>query len=187
MKPPRRRCLVCKTKFEPRSNTHWICSIECARVKGNEKVEKKKAEIKKREWTKEKAILKAKSMRKGDAIKLLQIAVNAYVRLRDDKEGCISCGVKECEQFHAGHYIASTFQYLRFNEKNIHKQCSRCNTYLSGNLIPYRENLIKKIGIEEVVKLEQSKHLRFEMTIPEIQDLAKYYRNKIKQLKNQKP
>jgi hypothetical protein len=179
-----RKCLVCKTKFKPRGENHVVCSISCATAKKNDKQQKAVDKVKKKIWVKEKAVLKAKCMRKSDAMKLLQIAVNAYVRKRDEKEGCISCEVKECEQFHAGHYIASTYQFLRFNPDNIHKQCSRCNMYLSGNSIPYRENLIKKIGLCNVVWLENNKHRPFEMTIPEIQDKAKEYRQKVKELKS---
>ncbi len=47
----------------------------------------------------------------------------------------------------AGHYFAKEFyKSVRFDVDNIHGQCVRCNKYLSGNLIPYRENLLIKIG-----------------------------------------
>ena len=37
---------------------------------------------------------------------------------------------------------------------NVHLQCSVCNNHLSGNLINYRTNLVKKIGLEHVELLE---------------------------------
>lgn len=79
---------------------------------------------------------------------------NLYIRKRDDKLGCISCGSHD--QIQAGHYYsAGHYELLRFNEDNVHSQCLRCNYYLSGNLTHYREGLIKKIGIERVEKLDE--------------------------------
>ena len=89
---------------------------------------------------------------------------NRFIRNRDLEESCISCG--NFTTLQAGHYYsAGRFPALRFNENNVHGQCLKCNYYESGNLINYRKNLIHKIGIEEVKKLdrvaEQSKQNRF--------------------------
>ena len=37
---------------------------------------------------------------------------------------------------------------------NCNKQCAPCNNHLSGNLINYRINLVKLIGVEKVEALE---------------------------------
>ena len=89
---------------------------------------------------------------------------NRFIRNRDRDESCISCG--NFTTLQAGHYYsAGRFPALRFNENNVHGQCLKCNYYESGNLINYRKNLIHKIGIEEVEKLdrvaEQSKQNQF--------------------------
>lgn len=79
---------------------------------------------------------------------------NSWIRKRDANLGCISCGI--FNQIQAGHfYSAGHYELMRFNEDNVHSQCLRCNYFLSGNLIHYRENLIKKIGIERVEKLDE--------------------------------
>ena len=119
-----------------------------------------------------------------DYIKMFQQIFNAYIRERDKDFGCISCGRNNVEEFHAGHYIASTYQYHRFNEDNVHKQCSQCNTHLRGNLIPYRIELIKRIGLERVEYLENTRHMMLEITIPEIKEQITKYKQLIKQLKN---
>ncbi len=76
-----------------------------------------------------------------------QIVFNAWIRRRDAGQPCIACG--EFKQLQAGHfYSAGKFNHLRFNEDNAHGECLPCNYFLSGNLLPYRENLIKKIGQE---------------------------------------
>ncbi|CAB4215321.1 Bacteriophage lambda NinG, partial [uncultured Caudovirales phage] len=53
------------------------------------------------------------------------------------------------------YYSAGKHNNLRFNEDNVWLSCRRCNYYMSGNLIPYRERLIKKIGLERVEKLDE--------------------------------
>lgn len=79
---------------------------------------------------------------------------NAYIRKRDEGKMCISCGKHPIQ--HAGHfYSAGKFNVLRFNEDNVHGQCIQCNYYLHGNLINYRENLIRKIGIHKFNHLEE--------------------------------
>lgn len=85
---------------------------------------------------------------------LAQITFNEYIRIRDSKNGiaaCISCGkhmtLGTCG-YHCGHfYSVGEFDGLRFVEDNAHAQCLRCNHFKSGNLLNYRDGLIKKIGL----------------------------------------
>jgi len=96
-----------------------------------------------------------------------QTVFNAWIRERDKDKGCISCGG---EVNHAGHYLSQGHhsQY-RFNEMNVNGQCVRCNTFMHGNLIKYRQGLIKKIGLQKVELLESGnkvkKWSRFELEI----------------------
>ena len=79
---------------------------------------------------------------------------NAYIRKRDERLPCISCGSGQPEQ--AGHfYSAGHYTALRFNEDNTHGQCVRCNYFLSGNLNNYRIRLEKKIGIDRLIQLDE--------------------------------
>ena len=47
-------------------------------------------------------------------------------------------------------YSAGNFNQLRFDEDNVHGSCVKCNYFLSGNLIPYRIELEKRIGKERL-------------------------------------
>lgn len=123
-------------------------------------------------------------------IKEAQDAVNAFIRKRDSKDGyftCISCNeVKPTSQLNAGHfYSAGNHSYLRFNESNIHSQCIRCNCHLHGNLLPYRTNLIKKIGQSEVDKLEAYSKLSQKWNRIQLMAIIQLYKNKLKELNNQ--
>ena len=68
-------------------------------------------------------------------IKLATIHFNKYIRQRDKR--CISCNAPT---ENAGHYFsAGNHASLRFDERNVHGQCIRCNKWLHGNLIEYRK------------------------------------------------
>lgn len=170
-----RKCKNCGEKFMQVRPLQYLCGGDCgwqyADKKAKEKDKKKISELKK-------SLLTHK-----DYIQLLQKVFNTYIRLRDKDLPCISCGRTNVEEFHAGHYVASTYQYHRFNEKNVNKQCSYCNTHLRGALIDYRKGLIAKIGLEEVEYLENSKRMMLDITIPDIQEKIKYYKKKIAELK----
>lgn len=83
-----------------------------------------------------------------------QVVFNKWIRERDRDRGCISCGAKVTE---AGHYFSrGHYSSMRFNEVNVNGQCTRCNCFKHGNLIHYREGLIKRYGERKVLDLELS-------------------------------
>lgn len=60
-----------------------------------------------------------------------------YVRLRDsDPLGvctCITCGTKKhWKEMDAGHFISRRYNATRYESKNCHAQCQKCNKYNSG-------------------------------------------------------
>ena len=171
-----RKCKVCENKYEVDPYKPFIgwCSVDCG-YKYQQILKSKKD---KKELSTMREALKSHK----DYIKLFQSVFNTFIRMRDKDLPCVSCGVYKCEEFHAGHYIASTYQYLRFNEFNVHKQCSRCNTHLRGNSIPYRIELIKRIGLKEVEHLEDTRHMMLEITIVELKEKIIEYKKKIKEI-----
>lgn len=146
----------------------WKCAIEFAK---NQKIKTVKKEVKE-------AKLKLKS--RSDWLKETQVVFNKYIRLRDQNDGCISCGSTSASSYHAGHYRSiGSAGHLRFNEHNCHRQCAACNTHLSGNLIRYRLGLIRKIGIQLVETLE-SDNATVKWSIDEIKILKAQFSAKIK-------
>ena len=82
-----------------------------------------------------------------------QTVFNAWIRKRDENLPCISCSKPTFD--HAGHYYSGGhYSGLRFNEFNVNGQCIRCNNFLHGNLIGYRNGLIKKYGEDNVAELD---------------------------------
>ncbi len=85
--------------------------------------------------------------------KKAQEVFNKWIRERDKDQPCISCG--SWNTAHASHYFsAGKHNHLRFDEDNVHISCVFCNTFEHGNLINYRHELIKRIGIERLEALE---------------------------------
>ena len=177
-KPRAKKCKMCRTEFYPFKILQSVCSPRCAEHYAKEKARREvKHDIKQA-----KQALKTRS----EHLKDCQAVVNRYIRLRDEKLPCISCGRYHTGQYHAGHYRSvGAMPSLRFNELNIHKQCSACNNHLSGNIVNYRINLIVKIGVDKVEWLEGN-HEPLKLTIPEILALKVEYRVKIKALDNKK-
>ena len=110
-----------------------------------------------------------------------------FIRMRDaDERGycrCISCSkVDNYKYFDAGHYIAvGTDRALKYNEINVNAQCRSCNSFKSGNLISYRQGLIRKYGEDIVKKLEVShffKTAKKKLNELEIKAMIIYYKNK---------
>lgn len=97
---------------------------------------------------------KKKQLSLPELKKKVQRKVNEYVRLRDAKLPCISCGKRK--PLEAGHFWAmGSNGALRYNLDNLNGQCGACNRYKSGNLLEYQIGLVKRIGILQVEWLEK--------------------------------
>lgn len=169
-----KKCKSCLKFFTPTRPMQTTCCIDCAIQYSNKPKVQKAYKMEKKKELMEKYPDKAKWL------KLAQTVVNKYVRLRDQEKPCISCKHSGDRQFHAGHFIPQgNNQQLRYYTLNIWKQCSICNNYLSGNLVPYRANMIEKLGLEKVEEMEANQE-RGNYTIEYLERLIKVFRKKIK-------
>ena len=167
----------CGKQFTPERQMQTTCSYECAIVYAKQSQEKKQKKEKR-------SALKLFNDSDKNVLKRKAIQVfNAYIRKRDEKLPCVSCGYKDgARQIHAGHYRpAGNVAILRFDERNVHAQCSICNNHLSGNLVNYRKELINRIGLEQVEELEATNEPK-QYTIEDYAEIIKTYKLKIKEL-----
>lgn len=138
-----------------------VCSPECAIALAKAKNEKAKSAEKLADRRETKKRLKAIKFR-SEYLKEAQAIANRYARVRDAKDGCISCDKPASwhGQWHGSHFRSvGAASAVRFNLWNIHKACSVCNNHLSGNIAEYRPRLIEKIGIEKVDWLQSQNQL----------------------------
>ncbi|MES2323259.1 MAG: recombination protein NinG [Pseudomonadota bacterium] len=172
-----RKCAAkgCRAPFEPRNMMHKCCGPVCAADYAmSERVKAERA-------SRQEGLRNLK--RRADWLKEAQAAFNAFIRARDAKDHCISCGQNHDRFWDAGHYRSVGAQpALRFDENNVHKQCVHCNQHRGGNVVEYRLRLIKKIGPEAVALLEVE-HEPAKYSIEDAQRIKAVYKAKLKSLK----
>ncbi|MGR3892809.1 recombination protein NinG [Pseudomonas sp. 1176_21] len=176
-------CKACGGKFRPSFNsTQVVCSPKCALAHAPANQQKARKAIDQRE-RREVKVRKEKLKSRGDYMREAQQAFNAWVRLRDADQPCISCGRHHQGKYDAGHYrTTAACPELRFDPLNVHKQCSPCNTQLSGNIVEYRLELIRRIGQERVDWIE-GPHEAKRYTIEDLKAIKALYRQKLKDLR----
>lgn len=161
----RTRCPHCKGKLEPGQRIHASC------IDGYAEAEAAKAERKKaKELRAKQRVERAEDRKRRQALKRIpelirdaQQVFNKWIRTRDEKEPCISCGAPppDLSRLHggrdAGHYRSTgSASHLRFHEDNCHAQCVKCNQWGAGRAVDYRIGLVARIGIGRVEALESS-------------------------------
>ncbi|MGF7480271.1 recombination protein NinG [Providencia sp. SP181] len=168
-KPKLKICKECDKEFTPYLSTQKVCSTSCAILFAAKEVKRAENKARRKKLSEERKILRArkeKLKKKSDWNKEAQSAVNKYIFWRDYGQPCIACGRPlnygvRGGAVDASHYRSrGTASHLRFNLLNIHAGCVHCNRDLSGNPIPYRINLINKIGEERVTRLERNNSVR---------------------------
>jgi hypothetical protein len=174
--PNQRKCISCKEVFtKSHFNQKYCFKPSC--------VAEWTAKEKSKQWKKQKSKKKKELLTVQDHLKLTQATFNKYIRERDKGKPCISCGNKEPKKVNAGHYYSSGgHKAVTFDENNVHLQCEYCNSFLSGNLILYRENLIKRIGVKAFDKLTKEAPKTANYTRDELIEIREHYKLKIKEL-----
>lgn len=186
-------CKICRARFRPFNSLALVCSLKCAiefarkQAAANQikldRIEAKKSKEQRAKERKQKA-----DFRRTDTKWLkakAQEYCNRYIRIRDELCGCISCGTRADIKYDAGHFIpAGRCIPLRYNELNIHKQCTRCNTHMSGNLTAYEAALRIKLG-NEVVEWLKGPHEPIRYRAEDYLRIIDEYKAKIKLLGKQ--
>ena len=171
------KCKFCKKQFTQFNSTISVCGYQCAIEWG--KLHPKKTSIK-RVNSEIKSIAKQKLKTQAQLRNPIKLHFQKWCRLRDEKEPCISCGTTEAK-WDGGHYLkAEIYSGVIFDERNVNKQCSYCNQYLDGNTAAYRQGLIKKIGLDQVILLEElaNETRTKKWTIEELQQIKNKYKIK---------
>lgn len=173
--PKAKTCEVCERVFVPDRMGQLVCRPACAMARVRQAKKAERASIKAR-----KEAIKTLADLKREA----QTALNRWiVQIRDADKPCISCGRHHQGQWHAGHYLSrGAAPQHALNPMNVWKQCAPCNTYLHGNLIPYRVRLIELIGLEAVEAMENDNAPR-KWTREGLIEVRDTYRAKLKELK----
>jgi hypothetical protein len=178
----------CGKEFEPltahNSTIKQKMCVPCLIAKGAEK----RIKTAKKEWSKEKAVMKDKLKKHSEWLNDLQKIFNTYIRTRDVGKPCISCDIKmQKSDVNAGHFFSvGAYPNLRFNEDNCHSQCIHCNKHLHSNATEYSIRLPYRIGQERYDKLLMDRNESNKLTVSEIKEKIDYYKKLTKELENKR-
>ncbi len=116
---------------------------------------------------------------------------NQWVRLREtDEHGaglCFTCRkVVGGDQAQAGHYVRCGKEATRFDEQNVHVQCSECNVGKGGNIEEYARALDLTYGAGAALDLKARGEVIHIWTIEDLKFLLRRYRAKVKDLLQEK-
>lgn len=97
--------------------------------------------------------VKIKAKREPNYVDDMDTVFQFYVRLRDAMPGgmcrCISCGkIVPFDKIQGGHFYGRARFSTRWHEHNVNAECIYDNCYNGEHLLGYRDNLIKKIGMD---------------------------------------
>lgn len=177
---PFRRLGLC-----PECYPNWLLNtpngqekLNKARITGKNKVKR----IKAKERTAKKEADKSIARCINDA----RLVFQRWIRYRDANESCISCHSVDSAIWDAGHfYKAELYTGMIFDERNVHKQCRKCNTYLNGNENPYRQKLEQKFGQTWLQQLDRDAQVRrmYSWTRAELNAIKEKYAKLLKEIR----
>lgn len=108
-----------------------------------------------------------------------------YIRRRDvNSDGygaCISCNKPiHFSESDAGHFISRQHLSVRWDERNVHLQCRKCNRFEYGRQYEYSLKLGAELS-EELLQLSRSIS---KFSDPELTEIYESYKLKLNELKN---
>lgn len=171
------KCKQCGKQFKQYNTIQSIC-IPCGILQG------KKKPVKINYKKVEKAINSERKLKlesHTQKINKVKPIFQKWIRERDKDLPCISCGTTKVynDEWDGGHFHkAENYTGVIFNEHNVNKQCKNCNKNLDGNLIAYRQGLVKKIGLKAVEELEElaNKTRYYKWSDDELQQIKTKYK-----------
>lgn len=92
-------------------------------------------------------------------VKKLDKIFSEFIRKREaDENGitsCVTCGRRDhWKNMDAGHFIGRQHMGTRWDERNVHPQCKRCNGFEGGQQYHYGHFLKIKYGDQIIDELE---------------------------------
>lgn len=108
-----------------------------------------------------------------------------YIRIKEtDRNGyctCVTCGVvrKWDDRIDAGHCFSRDNRAIRFDDRNVHPQCRRCNRFQSGQVARYMIYMRKRYGQDALDELDAKSRLTKQFTLDDLKAWVKEWRKEI--------
>ena len=135
--------------------------------------------------------LKSKKISVPVLQQLLDRIFSVYIRLKYANQfgfcRCITCGeMMSWIRIQNGHYIDRRHIATRYDERNCHPQCSRCNIGLRGNHEKYKRAILSEYGVKVLEELESGKRSIEKLTAADYLGKIAYYKGEVKRLRKEK-
>lgn len=125
---------------------------------------------------------RSKYINRPRAIECADKAMSDYIRTRDNFT-CVTCGKKgNKKNIDNGHFIPRGSSLWRYDERNGHAQCYRCNKKLSGNWPVYFDFMVTTYGRDLVDEMINRKQEECKRSIIDLLEIEQYYKDKLEEL-----
>ena len=120
---------------------------------------------------------KTKSLAKKKADKYF----SDFIRKRDAQKPCVTCGNYKSDK-DCGHFVSRRFEATRYDEKNAHGQCLKCNRFENGNQFEHGQAIDKMYGEGTAEKLFIKSKMLCKRKKSDYEFIAQEYKSKLEQL-----
>jgi len=103
-----------------------------------------------------------------------------YIRLRDYNKPCVTCGSRDKKD--CGHFLSRRFESVRFDEKNAHGQCLKCNRFEYGNQYEHSLKVDEFYGEGTAEELRLKSKMFCNRSKIDYEYIAQEYANKYEEL-----
>lgn len=107
-----------------------------------------------------------------------------YIRKRDSVNGvakCCTCG-KIVSDFDCGHFISRKYEATRYDERNAHAQCLKCNRFESGHQYAHSKHIEAKYGPDVPELLYTKSRMLCKRRQADYEHIASEYKDKLSQI-----
>ena len=128
-----------------------------------------------------------KSPSLSDLEKTLDKVFSQYVRQKDCDAGgtveCVTCNqLFYWKETDCGHFIKRQYRSVRWDERNVGVQCTRCNHYMGGRQDDFSRYIIKTYGYSAYDELMRLKYQTMKFSRLEILEKIDEYKEKLERL-----
>jgi len=126
----------------------------------------------KKRVSKKKQVSISKLIKEAD--RLFSLIVRQNFANDDGIQTCYTCGFKNhFKKLHCGHYLSRYYKAARWDFDNCRPQCVMCNLWKKGDIVTFRQNLVKEIGLERVEMVEKKRDQLFKLSREYLENLIK--------------
>jgi hypothetical protein len=104
-----------------------------------------------------------------------------YIRARDSVNGiakCCTCG-RYVSEFDCGHFLSRRFEATRYDERNAHAQCLKCNRFENGNQFAHGEFINRRYGAGVADGLLEKSRMVCKRTQQDYEFIAQEFKSKL--------